>query len=535
VAIEKLNYRHMKKNNIYIGICLLLIMVTSACSLDEEPKFIGADVLYQNTENSKTALYGVYSGMSAYHYYGSTFMHVTNYASGMINGPRQQDLDGSIALNPQPTDNDINKTWKEIYNAIGKANDFITNMRVTDMSNKEAQNDQLGQALFLRALSYFNLVRMWGEVPLVLKTATSNELNFPKAPKADIIDQIIEDLDEAATLMKGDDASDFQEGGRPSKFTANMVLAQVYMYLAGNQTAAETDYWQKAYDEAIKVYGRYRLVNDFRSLWFDATSNFSSEAIFELQGNIENTFRFIQTHTPNGGIQANTWGRFRANLEVYTQHANAYGGQDPRYLFTYITEYVDKNGKTQKTYSTTNTGISRTNNLKAFPWTYKYWGKEAEATTYNTNRNFVVLRYAHVLLMLAEIENELRGPEGAYTYINEVLARARQSTDTPSGEPADWSGLTQEAFREAIMKEYTYELFTEGHEFFYNRRRGIEFFEANVIEEHNSFPDYDFTKKYDKYFPEPGTVEAQRVLLLPIPNDELIGNPNVSEQNPGYN
>lgn len=527
----------MKNNILQItGFLLGLVLILSACEVEEHPKFVGADVLFENTDNSMTALYGVYNGMAGYHYYGSTFLHVTNYASGMINGPRQKDLDASIALLPVPADNDINKTWGDMYKMIGRANDFITNMRAVEMEDKVEQNDQLGQALFLRAFTYFNLVRIWGEVPLVIETATSSNYNFPKSSVSKITDQIILDLEEAETLMRGDDEGAVQISGRPVKFAANMVLAHVYMYLAGNQTASETNYWQMAYDEAIKAYGRYTLVNDYRSLWNPLTCNLTSEAVFELQGNVEYTFRLLQTHIPNNTVVANTWGRFRANLEVYTEHANAYGGTDPRFAASYITEWVDKKGKTKKSYSTTNTGVNRGSNLLAFPWTYKYWAKgdEVNQTTYNTNRNFVVYRYAHLLLMLAEIENELNGPANAYQYINEVLARARLSSDVPSTEPADWAGMTQDQFRDAIMLEYQFELFIEGHDFFYNRRRGIEFFATNVIEKHNSFPDYDFTKKYDKEFPAPGSTEANRVILLPIPNGEIIGNPNVNDQNPGY-
>jgi len=526
----------MKNTFKNIGVFLSMLLLLAACTVEEHPKFIGADVLFDNTDNSQTALYGIYNGYAGYHYYGSTFMHVTNYASGMINGPRPQDLDGSIALNPQATNNDINKTWVDMYKMIGRANDFITNMQAVEMEDVVEQNDQLGQALFLRAFTYFNLVRIWGEVPLVLETATSTNMNFSKSTKEKIVEQIVLDLEEAASLMKGDETANVQMSGRPVKFAANMVLAHVYMYMAGNQTAGETEYWQKAHDEAMKVYGRYSLVNDFRDLWHPQTCNYTSEAVFELQGNIENTFRLIQTHIPNKTIAANTWGRFRANLEVYTAHAEAYNGLDPRYEATYITEWTDRNGKSKKGYSTSKTNINRTSNLLAFPWTYKYWAKDDETTasTYNTDRNMVVYRYGHLLLMLAEIENELNGPANAYSYINELLGRARNSTDTPGAEPADWAGMTQEQFRAAIMLEYQFELFTEGHDFFYNRRRGIEFFGTNVIEKHNNFPHYDFSKKYDKLFPAVGTPEANRVILLPIPSDELIGNPNVNEQNPGY-
>lgn len=527
------------KNIKYIKFSYLLglILFFSSCSVDENPQFVGSDVLFADTENSQTVLDGIYNSSIGYWYYASGWLHVTNYTSGMVNGQRPSDLANSAALLPKANDNDLSKSWAAMYEVIYRANNFIGVMRSVELDNVEDQNDQLGQALFLRAHTYFNLVRMFGEVPMLLETPTSTNMNFPKASKTEIMDQIIADLDEAETLLKGDDMGGSQMIGRPVKFAANMVKAQVYMYLAGNKTAGETDNWQKAYDEAIKVYGRYTLEPDFRSLWHPATSNFTSEAIFELQGNVENTFRIVQLHVPNKTLVANTWGRFKANCEVYMEHANAYGGggSDPRFGATYITEWTDKNNKNRKTFSLTNLKQKRGNNY-SFPFTYKFWGKGEEATalTFATNRNWVVLRYAHLLIMLAEIENELNGPAGAYTYINEVLARARNSADAPSAEPADWSGMTQDEFRQAIMLEYQFELYTEGHDFFYNRRRGIEYFTEHVIEKHNNFEYYDFTKKFDQKFPEPGTTEANRLILLPIPASELLGNPNVNEQNTDY-
>ena len=131
--------------------------------------------------------------------------------------------------------------------------------------------------------------------------------------------------------------------------------------------------------------------------------------------------------------------------------------------------------------------------------------------------------------MLAEIENELNGPANAYQYVNEVLARARNTENGPAAQPADYAGMTQDQFRERIMMERQYELLAEGHTWFDVRRRGYEYFLQHVIYPHNESP--NFHQSTD--FVYPVTVKN---MLLPIPSDEISGNYEITQadQNPGY-
>jgi len=145
--------------------------------------------------------------------------------------------------------------------------------------------------------------------------------------------------------------------------------------------------------------------------------------------------------------------------------------------------------------------------------------------------NYVAYRYGDLLLMLGEIENELNGPADAYQYVNEVLTRARNSSDTIVATPANWDNLTQDSFREAITKEYFFELQQEGQDFFNVRRRGYDFFKTFVIDAHNNHPLYDFKKKRDIEL-----LDNERIMLLPIPDIEINANSKISnaDQNPGY-
>lgn len=526
-VIQNTKKMKIKNNIIYILAFTLLGIV--GCEMEEEPKFPSAENLFSSIEGANTVLNGCYSGVADFNYYGADFLHLTYCSSGLFTSNRDASIADILVFQQTPSLNFVENVWKAGYRVIARTNDVVDNLTQVTLEDGIEQNNILGQAYFLRGLTYFNLVRLYGGVPLITTTVTYETINQPRATEEAVYTQVIKDLEAAANLLK-DETS--QSAGRPAAPAANMLLAKVYMTLAGNQTADQTEYWQKAYDEAIKAYGKYSLVGDYRKLWSESTGNNTTESIFEIQGNEENTLRLYQLFTPsNGNAGRSVWGRIKPNVECYDLHAAKYP-TDPRLEATFLSEWTKylANGKIQqiKSYPL----FTRRNNKdKSYPWLNKYYIKDHSRMSYNTNMNFVVLRYADLLLMLAEIENELNGPDNAYAYVNEVLARARQSADVASDEPADWSGLTQDEFRSAIMYEYRYELLGEGHEWFNERRRGYEYFKANVIDVHNSNPNYDFSVKRDYELPDDA-----RNMLMPVPQSELTANPNINadNQNPGY-
>lgn len=513
----------------YITLSIALAFIGFSCTLEEKPLFPSADNLYSSVEGSHTVLNGCYSGLADFNYYGADFMHLTYFSSGLFTSNRDASLVDIIALQQTASLNFVENVWRASYRVVGRTNDLLENLEAVELGDELEQNNIMGQAYFIRALAYFNLVRIYGDVPLLIKNPTLETMNQPRSESSIVYDQIITDLEKAKVKLR---AADTQMPGRPNMYAANMLLAKVYMTLAGNQTAGQTNYWQMAYDEAIEVYEKYSLVADYRKLFEEGTANNTPESIFEIQGNVENTLRLHQLFTPsNGNAGRSVWGRIKPNIECYDMHAAKYP-DDPRHAATFMTEWTKyaANGNTSiiKTYPT---WTKRNNKDKSYPWLDKYYIRETTRSSYDTNMNFVVLRYADLLLMLAEIENELNGPDNAYQYVNLVLDRARNSADVPSVEPADWSGLSQEEFRADIMFEYRYELLGEGHEWFNDRRRGYDYFKTNVIDIHNNHPGYDFSVKRDVLLPD-----NSRNMLMPIPQAEITGNPNITQadQNPGY-
>ncbi len=519
----------MKNYKIYLSLILISFVGIFSCELKEDPNFLSSNNLFEDVDGANIALNGVYAAMIDFGYYASEFHHSLNWTSGMYNSNRDGSLKDIAALNPSPNDKFISNLWAGIYRTISRANNVINQLEEKDLGNPGKRDEILGQALFIRALAYFDLVRVFGKAPLITDAISSDDPSTALSSSDEIFAQIIEDGEKAVNLMTDLDDT---EKGRPAKYAANMLMAKVYMWMAGNKTASETDLWQKAYDHAIKVYGKYELMDNFGDLWQDETRNNNKESIFELQGNTENPIKLLKYWTASKAtLGANTWARFKPNLEVYDRHLATYP-DDPRFNYTFITEYnkYKPNGaftviKTYPAYT------ARNNKDKSYPYGYKYFIRNSQLVNTDTDLNFVRFRYADLLLMLAEIENELNGPANAYQYVNEVLTRARNSSDTTVTSPANWEGMTQESFRQAITKEYFFELQQEGQDFFNVRRRGYDFFKEFVIDAHNNHPGYDFKKSRDLEFPD-----NSRIMVLPIPESEINSNAkiSISDQNEGY-
>ncbi len=505
-----------------------------SCDLTETPKFPSDDTLFETVEGANTVLNGCYEAFIHERYYGSQYWHLEGMASGLFNTNRDASLINLISLRADASDNFVSNLWTGAFRAVMRCNNMIDRLEESTISDVAARSDMEGQARFLRAVAYFDLVRIYGRLPIYEESYTSIEVHQPRAETIEkVYDFIIKDLKLAEELLPMQGS---QTLGRPASEAASMMLAKVYMQMAGNKTATETTDWQNAWDCAIKAYGKYSLVSDYTTLWRESTSDNTLESVFEIQSSEEYTIQLVRMYSPsNSNRGQTTWGRLKPNLEVYNLHVATYV-DDPRIKATFLTNYPYYNNgamsnKTRITYGDPSFNGKRNNKHVAYPFVAKYYIEDHTRLNDNSTKNYVKMRYAELLLMLAEIENEINGPANAYQYVNEVLARARQSGDT-GVDPADWSGMTQENFRQRIMKEYQFELLGEGEDFYRVRRRGWEYFKTNVVDAHNNFQDYDFDKwNYDVILDE-----NPRSMIMPVPQTEIIANPyiNQEDQNLGY-
>ena len=469
------------KNYKFTFLIILGILFTS-CSLEEEPPFLANENVYSSASNATSALFGVYEAMVQYEYYGNEFLFLTNVNSGLMVSRRTGNNNSNSynstlsSLKPSSGLVAIENSWTGIYQTIGRTNEVINSATASENPSTPDEliiNDVIGQAYFVRAFNYFNLVRLWGEVPLRVTPTTTETVHLAKSPIEAIYAQIIIDVKRAQQLMNGAVAS-----GTPKPQAADMLLSKVYMTLATASSAIQDsslNYWQLAYDEAIKAYGTYDLLPSYDDLFLGTNGNNTGESIFELQSVVGASLDHTRAFTPNWYTTAATFGWFKINIENYDLHAVTYPN-DPRIATTYVSTWTrGNNGSIERSYPT---DTARSNFGNSFPYLFKLGSRDPNNAVRETNKNFKIYRYSDLLLMLSEISNELQNGQ-EMTYVTEVLGRVGLSPH------AGYSG-GQDSFRTAIMKEYQFELMGEGHDWFNNRRRGYNYFLNTIIIPHNT-------------------------------------------------
>jgi hypothetical protein len=310
----------------------------------------------------------------------------------------------------------------------------------------------------------------------------------------------------AAGLINGNTGA-----GYPRQYAANMLLAKVYMTLATNPSLredglSEAQYWQMAYDEAILAYGQYSLVADYSSLFTDEFEN-STESIFELQlAQDAANSQMGRNYTPFKYKLGQHFGWLQVHADVLLDHMATYP-DDPRIDGSYIYEYnrADNGNLIQHYPAIANRNVF----TKSHPFLFKFVEKDTQHSNQFGDQNLIIYRYADLLLMLAEISNELQNDQ-QLGYVTEVLDRVGMSNDAYLGG--------QSSFRDAIMNEYRYELIGEGEDAHNNRRRGFDYFLTNTINKHNNNP--IFSPNVDLTL----STDPNQVMKLPIPLTEINTN-----------
>tara|TARA_B100000767_G_scaffold80062_2_gene76868 strand:- start:3569 stop:5089 length:1521 start_codon:yes stop_codon:yes gene_type:complete len=483
------------------------------CDLDEDPIFLDAEATYADLEVARAALDGIYQSLSTYYAMEQRIFAVNGFSGLFVtkkNGNNANNVNNINLFSLKPTyDRDAQNMWAGMYNAIGRCNGAITNITTFDSPTETTDlgfNDIAGQAYFVRAWSYLTLVRLWEDIPLWLELPDNENLNKPKTLAKDIYTQIIADAQTAANLMSGSTGA-----GYPRQYAANMLLAKVYMTLATNPSlradgVSEAQYWQMAYDEAILVYGQYSLVADYSSLFTDEFEN-STESIFELQlGQDAANSQMGRNFTPFKYKLGQHFGWLSVHADVLLDHMDTYP-DDPRIEGTYLYSYNRAdNGVLINLYPAI---ANRNQFTKAHPFLFKFVEKDTQHSNQYGDQNLIIYRYADLLIMLAEISNELQNGQ-ELDFISEVLERVGMPMDAYEGD--------QSSFRDAIMKEYRYELIGEGEDAHNNRRRGFDYFLENTINKHNNNP--IFSPNVDLLL----STDPNQVMKLPIPLTEINTN-----------
>ncbi|GAB3414426.1 RagB/SusD family nutrient uptake outer membrane protein [Niabella aquatica] len=505
-----------------------MLFVAPACKksfLKEVPTtFYTEEGAFGTDGGAKSSLIGLYSTIAGYDYFGTGYIMLTSEASGSFYSPHA--VSRAVAeLKVESNSSWIYMVYRQAYTAIDQANTIIANLPNSKVS-ASVSNNILGQTYFIRGMLYFNLVRMWGGVPLRLEPVNQSNLYKPRASADEVYAQVISDLEKAKTLLP---EPAVQEKGFPHKYAPYALLGKVYVTLAGDNNPSP--YWQKAKDELLEVVNQegtaYTLESSFANL-FSYTNENTRESIFEIQfipttpSNGQLTNYFMPGNISTQPLAQRNFQWLRPNKEVYDRHAAQYPN-DPRLATTFVAgTYKNRANGNVTTYPLGQFN----NNTNGFPFIRKY--EDPSYVIDIGGRNLIYMRYADVLLLLAEAENEINGPANAYQYVNKVLTRARNTVSPAAAQPANFAGMDQATFRTRIMEERYYELLGEFHEYFDVRRRGVTKFLA-YLKAHNDYP--NLRSAYEFVYPL-----NERLMLMPIPDGEMNYNRALQpgDQNPGY-
>lgn len=508
--------------------------------------------VYNSLSSANAVLIGCYGQMQSQNCYSFNYLHVLSASSGMGVSIKQTDVN-LTSMNVLPSDVNVSNVYNGTYKTIMVANDIIKGMNTSLLPESVEKNRIHGEAYFIRALSYFNLVRLFGKVSLITEPVTSYEnAHVPRTDVDRVYKQILFDLQKAWELLpeKADRAE-----GYPYKYAAKALRAKVYLTLAGNDENSE--YWQLCYDDALDVMknGGYKLVTPYTNLFGSPNKN-NEESIFEIQFSATaSEGRMTETTFPVGHelmdkipTQGKSWGKTRPNQIAFDQ----FDEKDPRREASFVYEkYVNiyQKGKNRNVwlYPSPASNADKNSVFKKGDSEYAAWKKyyDPMMTALSTNANFVYMRYADVLLMLAEAANELPEHQSeAHIYLNMVLDRAADANgngmrdESESVPAAIEESVSKEELREIIFRERLKEFTGECDEWYTVRRRG-ESYLKKIMQEHNDkidqiFPDGKLRTFVYKYNITDDNVKKN--MLLPFPQDEITRNENISqeEQNFGY-
>lgn len=511
-------------------LCGAILLGPTSCSdfLDEtDPSNLTPESFYTIPDHAEAAVAATYSGLRFYGEGAGIFsanwqMLEAVTGTATTETGQNSDLNNLYSLTYDGNTAHIVNWYNGLYRMIANANlalDKIPNIPFLAPATEAQKTKLLGEARFLRAWAYFTAVRLWGDIPLVTKpqTATSEDFMPSRTPVEEVYKLIVEDLlaAEAAGLPVT------ETNGRATQMAVKSLLSKVYLTMAGFPLSKGASHYKLAADKAFEVI-TYATANPATLNLFTTYKQVHQES---LKNRIEHIFQ-IQY---NIAVAGNPLGDYYPNFKPVTfSGPGGTGSTVPTTSFYNSYETGDLRAKDQEGYFYTSyftNGDGAKFELGA-PYVFKHFNQTANGSqgtpgTRNNNLNVPLIRYAEVLLIYAEAQNEVGGPtQAAYDAYKKV--RDRSTLTTPA--LGTFSAAT---FREAVWRERWYEFCYEGITWFDMVRLRKVFNEK--------------TKGFDNFVGHlnlnvgSGVALQEKHLLFPLGIQEMKNNPKLTPQNPGYN
>lgn len=481
-----------------LPVSLLLMIVFISCGkdfLNEPPRGATINDLLNNPQDGAQRIIGaVYNRLYDWETHSFSWIGISSITSDDADkgsspgdgGGDKIELDGWLI---SPTNISFNEVWEGNFEGIGRACYAIKFLNEMTLSPAE-KNRYIGEAKFLRAYFNWNLVRVFGGVPKIDRVLTSQadiEAASIRATASEIYSFIESDLIDAAAKLPA--VISVGERGRVSKAAAQALLAKVYLYQ--NKWAQS-----KAMCDAVINSNQFSLLPNYAMIWREA-GEFSSESIWEVNAIADNPPKGIQQYTEVQGMRGSGAGDLGWGFNVPSQNlVNAYEFGDLRKAATILVSG-----------STLWDGFVTSNTLPNPYYSYKaYVSRTAESyfDRGQSNKNLRVCRYGEILLIKAEVENELNDTTASKTALNLLRQRAGL---TPV------NAISQASMRDKVYKERRVEMAFEHDRIFDLKRTGRA---ATVLQ---ALGKPYITPKHN---------------LFPIPQRQIDLSGNRIVQNPGY-
>lgn len=495
----------MKLNKIFISGMAMLSLTACNDFLDVDPDSTSANTefIYNNEGEISTALNGVYAQILS----GSTFGN-NLYKDFQLNS----DVDFSTNTSETASGNkparfdtrsdagNINSLWNALYTGVETANEFIFNLKNSKLYEEKMKTEiadgentggvvteevpnvtkltqMMGEAKVMRAMFYHELLSYWGDIPFTFKATYETNNLYPEVTDRQVVsDSLIADLRHAAEWMQSDKDATLDAPERISKEAAYAMIARLALQAGGyslNHDANDVngykmtrpsnykEYYQIARDYAKKVIdaGGHSLNKSFRDVFVDECNhivNKGDDAIFEIPFGKDYSGAWGYAQGPKSDVDANN----------ETDFSNgAWGSTSGNVRTTRFYRHMFKEGDARRDYICGTWGYSN-QGLPAINFSYtmynnkwsKLWNTVGlgKSSTGNTGINFAYIRYADVLLMFAEADNEVNGAptQEAIDAVNQVRRRAYNGVNY---ELTSAQTATKEDFLKAVLDERKFE------------------------------------------------------------------------------
>ncbi len=505
----------MKKHIIIKTLALILSLHFSACDFLEEntDSILTPKSFFSTPEELDAAILPIYSymfknnqrlsGLSGRGFSVSCGAPELTATRG-LNKQRMLEFD-DFTVSSQNID--VEELWASLYRSVSAANNVIENLdKVENIAmDKALKEARISEVYFLRALAYFHIVRLWGEAPIVTTNMNGKEaIKLRSASSADLYNFILEDLEQALKLPVSQ-----ADKGRPTLDAAKILLADVYLTMAGWPLKKGKDYYEKAAKTAGEIIAdkHYELEKNYADLWSYELRLSEREHIFAFYPDFFSNRNYGSYGNKSfRGKAEGGWRDIIVELDFYEK----YPEDNRKYVCIYDSIRFNKKGKPLDPGAYQSTLDAE----EGHPWIGKYrdlggapWG---EATS---NAIYPLYRFADALLMFAEADNLSKGapsPE-AYAALWEVQERAYDGSAAEAMKLS--AGASMEDFDAAVLAESAWEFAFENKTWYdLVRREKVKEANAQHGRENSLFDPNSITEEH---------------YLLPIPARDLLVNPDL--------